>query len=145
MFVKGELYASHITSQQEEWWTEETSPLSVYFNPALNIKAMGTIKQIPVSPDGNLKDGATFMLDINLLPPTTQQAAGYTNAHDHMFYHISADLKDDAQQVWNDATSIVNSEAKPAKPKSNFAKRLGNLVSKRVKGATKTLVGKMGF
>jgi hypothetical protein len=145
MFVKGELYTSHITSQREEWWTEETTPLSVYFNPALNIQATGTITQVPPSPDGNLKNGATCVINMTLLPPTTQAAAGYTNAHDHMFYHIAADLKDDAQQVWSDATSIVNSEAKPAKPKTNFAKRLGQVVSKRIKGATKTLIGKMGF
>lgn len=145
LFVKGELYAPHITSQREEWWTEEVSPLSVYFNQNLNIKALGTIKQVPPSSDGKLKDGATFMLDVNLMPPTTQAAAGYTNPHDHMFYHIAADLKDDAQQVWSDGSSTASSSPVKTKPKNSFSKRLKKIVTKRVKGLTKTLIGKMGF
>jgi hypothetical protein len=146
VFVKGELYTTHITGQREEWWTEECDPQSTYFNPNLVLSGECVIKQIaPPSPDGNIKDGATCQLVFTLNEPTTTTAMGFTKEHDHMFYHIAADLKADAQEVWSDAQNIVNSEAKPAKAKTNFSNRLDTLVSRRVRSASTLVSNKIGI
>lgn len=147
LMVGGELYTTHITGMGDMYQTLPYSSMTVFLNP--NLKFKGIFKMSNLIPSGPyMPNSAIVDMDLLLLDPVTATSkAGWTEPHQHDFYHLAADLKNIQSDVWSEAEQIENAEsALPAKKPDNFVKTITNMVTDKVTSAIKSVIkNSIGF
>lgn len=146
LFVKGELYTSHITGTKDKYYTEYSPAIATYFSPSVNISGIMSISNL--IPSGPYMPNSAIC-NVNLLlpnPAMLMQNSGYIMPHRHRFYHLAANLCDSPIAVWEGATSLEDT-SKPKAPDSanNILNEPLNYIETRVADLTKTMVKQILF
>lgn len=150
--VNGELYVTHITGQQDIFQTQPYSPMTVFFDQGVKID--GTIMLEEISPQIQVIDAENAMAKRTVCrisnfvpsPLMLQTKSGYTEEHQHDFYHLAADLVEGRTNVWNEMKTAGLSEgAKIAKPASGMEKVNNKMSNNIVKSVTRVLSNSFSF
>ena len=140
LFVKGELYTTHITGMKGKFYTEYAQPQATYFSP--NVKIKGLMSLTSMSPGPYMPNSATCMVDLILPSPEMyMNKSGYILPHRHRFYHLAADLCSSPLDVWSESAAIETATG-PLPPKSAEGSILSDLTSyaaKKIKSLTQTI------
>lgn len=148
--VNGELYVSHITGQQDIFQTQPYSPMSVFFDQGVKLDGLLMLQEVtpipPISPNGMSKTTICKISNFIPSPLMLQTRAGYTEEHQHDFYHLAADLKEGRTDVW-EATKSAGLEGSPitAKTANNMQKVSESISDNTVKSLTKVLTNAISF
>lgn len=141
LFVKGELFTSHITGMRGKYYTEYALPQATYFSPSVKIKGLMTLSSLIPGPW--MPPSTVCMVDLILPSPEMYMfKSGYILPHRHRFYHLAADLCSSPLDVWSESVAIESAKG-PLAPKSAAGSIFSDIkgyATRKIKALTKSIV-----